>query len=218
MPSTTIETWMNQERPAFENFNEFVAIRLEDGMFRSVTQKLLNALREGKTASVTLPWGTYSVEIKGTAEGGNITPVFEPSKAFLKLLNSDDRDKDLRMDSFDPEYVQLFKDYVAHGYFYPDSKENEGKADKEKGLRMGDDEVDYFLNGYMNVLVTIARDKARNGKTYRLEIDEAYPHGSFDFEYNDDKIDVKFVPHKVFKQMLKDDELADKARNANFGS
>ena len=83
---------------------------------------------------------------------------------------------------------------------------------------MGDDECDYFLNGYMDVLVNIARDKARAGKTYRLEIDEAFPHGSFDFEYTDDGISVKFVPHKVYKQYLKNDELADKARDADYGA
>lgn len=216
--SVTIEAWQNREKSAFENFNEFIALRLEDGMLRSVAERQKQMLQAGEVAKVVLPWGTYTAEVKGTAEGGNITPTFEPSKAFMKLLNSDEKDKDLRQDTFDPEYLQLFKDYAAHGFFYPDSKEHEGKPSKEKGLRMGDDECDYFLNGYMDVLVNIARDKARAGKTYRLEIDEAFPHGSFDFEYTDDGISVKFVPHKVYKQYLKNDELADKARDADYGA
>lgn len=218
MSSTTINAWIAQEKVAFENFNEFIALRLEDGIFRSLAEAMRNQLQKKKSAEITLPWGTYSAEVKGSAEGGNITPTFEPSKAFLKMLNKDDKDHDLRQDSFDPEYVQLLKDYVAHGFFYPDSKDHEGQPDKEKGLRMGDDEVDYFLNGYAQVLVTIARDKNRSGKTYRLEIDEAFPHGSFDFEYTDDDVSVKFVPHKVFKQYLKDDSIADKARDADFAA
>jgi len=209
---------MSREKTAFENFNEFIGSRLEDGILRSIPERMRQQLQKTGEASVTVPWGTYSAVVKETAEGGNITPTWEPSKAFIKLLNSDDRDKDLRQDTFDPEYVQLVKDYVAYGYFYPDAKENEGRSDREKGLRMGDDEIDYFLNGYMDVLVSIARDKARNGKTYRLEIDDSCPHGSFDFVYSDDEIKVKFVPHKVFKQMLKDDEMAAAALSADFAT
>ena len=216
--SITIQTWQAQEKVAFENFNEFIAIRLEDGLFRALAEAMRNQLQKNKTAEITLPWGTYSASIKGSAEGGNITPTFEPSKSFLKMLNTDDKEREIHQDSFDPEFTKLFKDYVAHGYFYPEDKSNENRPDREKGMRMGDDEVDYFINGYAQVLITIARDKNRSGKTYRLEIDEGFPHGSFDFEYTDDTVSMTFVPHKVFKQYLKDDTIADKARDADFSA
>ena len=211
--SKTIETWMALEKASFENFNEFIAIRLEDGIFRAIAEKMKNDIASKGESTLDLPWGTYHAEVKAAGEGGNITPSWEPSKAFMKMLN-DDANRDRRQDSFDAEYVQLFKDYVAYGYFYPD--EVKDAPAKDKGLRMGDDEVDYFLNNYAQVLATIARDKQRSGKMYRLEIDEGFPHGSFDFEYDDDEIKVKFVAHKVFKQYLKDDEVASKARNAEF--
>ena len=38
MSSTTINAWIAQEKVAFENFNEFIALRLEDGIFRSLAE------------------------------------------------------------------------------------------------------------------------------------------------------------------------------------
>ena len=215
----TINTWINQEKTAFDNFNDFVAIRLEDGIFRALAEKQARDIKAKKSSIVVLPWGTYTADVKAVGEAGNITPAFEPSKQFKKLLNDDNAaSSDLRQESFDPEYVQLLKDYVAYGYFDPDT--NQETPAHEKGLRLTDDEVDYFLNGYMQVLVTIARDKQRAGKTYRLEIDEGFPHGAFDFEYaeddKDEEIRVKFVPSKVYKQYLKNDEIATRVREAEF--
>jgi len=214
MSSISIATWMALEKPSFENFNEFIAIRLEDGITRSIAEKMKNDIASKGESTLTLPWGTYHAEVKAAGEGGNITPSWEPSKAFLKMLNDDGASRERRQDTFDAEYVQLLKDYVAYGYFYPE--EVKDAPAKDKGLRMSDDEVDYFLNNYAQVLATIARDKQRSGKTYRLEIDEGFPHGSFDFDYSDDVIKVKFVAHKVFKQYLKDDDVATKARDADF--
>lgn len=217
----TINGWIAQEKSAFDNFNDFVAIRLEDGIFRALAEKMKNDIAAKKTSVIALPWGTYTADIKVVGEAGNITPAFEPSKLFKKLLNDDGAvSRDLRQESFDPEYVKLFQDYVAFGYFYPDT--NPDVPGVEKGLRLTDDEVDYFLNGYLDVLVTIGRDKQRAGKTYRLEIDEGFPHGSFDFVYNDtdkdDSIEVKFVPSKSFKQYLKNDTLASGSADAKLAA
>ena len=215
----TITAWINQEKASFDNFNDFVAIRLEDGMFRALAEKMANDIAAKKSSSVTLPWGTYTADAKSVGEGGNITPAFEPSKLFKKMLNDDGAvSRELRQESFDPEYSQLFKDYVAYGYFHPDTTQDTPAY--EKGLRLTDDEVDYFLNDYLDVLVGIAKDKQRAGKTYRLEIDEGFPHGSFDFEYSDEgkdeTISVKFVPSKTFKQYLKNDDVASRVREAEF--
>lgn len=215
MSSITTTTWMTQEKPSFSNFNEFIAIRLEDGIFRALAEKMKNDIRTNGISSVQLPWGTYTAEAKAAGEGGNITPAFEPSKAFLKMLNDDSGSaRDRRQDTFDSEYAQLFKDYVAYGYFYPE--EVKDAPAKDKGLKMSDTEVEYFLNGFAQVMSTIARDKQRSGKIYRLEIDAGFPHGAFDFEYKDDEIKVKFVAGKVFKQYLKDDDVASAARDADF--
>lgn len=217
--SPSIQAWINQEKTSFDNFNDFIAIRLEDGIFRALAEKQANDIKAKKSSIVTLPWGTYTADVKAVGEAGNVTPVFEPSKQFKKMLNDDNATlSDFRQESFDPDYVQLFKDYVAYGCFYPDN--NQDTPAHEKGLRLTEDEVDYFLNGYMQVLVGIAKDKQRSGKTYRLEIDEGFPHGAFDFEYSDDdkdeEIKVKFVPSKVYKQYLKNDEIASRVRDAEF--
>ena len=212
MATTTINSWMTQEKASFENFNEFIAIRLQDGIFRSLAEKMKLDLAKKGSTSVTLPWGTFSAEVKVAGEGGNITPSFEPSKAFMRML-TDDSDSAIsrNQDTFDPDYVKLLKDYVAYGTFDPDS----GAPAREKGIRMSDDEVDYFLNSYCHMLVQIARDKQRDGKTFRLNIEEGFNHGVFEFEYvDDDNIKVKFVADKAFKMYLKDDEAASKAVKA----
>lgn len=215
----SINAWINQEKASFDNFNDFIAIRLEDGIFRALAEKQANDIKAKKSSIVVLPWGTYTADVKAAGDTGNITPVFEASKQFKKLLNDDSATlSDYRQESFDPEYVKLLKEYVAYGYFNPDPSQE--TPAHEKGLRLTDDEVEYFLNSYMNVLVTIARDKQRSGKTYRLEIDEGFPHGAFDFEYSDDDKDetitVKFVPSKVYKQYLKNDAIASRVREAEF--
>ena len=205
MSSTTINAWIALEKSSFENFNEFIAIRLQDGILRSIAEKMKNDIAAKGESTLILPWGTFSAEVKAAGETGNITPAWEPSKEFLKMLN-DDSARDKRQESFDPEYVQLLKDYVAYGYFYP-SEVKDAPA-KDKGLKMSDDEVEYFLNNYAQVLANIAREKQRDNKTYRLVVDEGFQHGAYDFEYENDEITVKFVPDKVFKQYLKNDDLA----------
>lgn len=219
MSTMTITSWQTQEKNSFENFNEFIATRLEDGIFRSLAEKMRLDIQANHASSVTLPWGTYTAEVKSNGDAGNITPAWEPSKILMAQLNRDDHEdeeEDLHQDTFDPEYVQLFRDYVAYGHLYPDKIGQDAPA-REKGLKLTDDEVEYFLNSYGTMLAGIGRDKQRAGKSYRLEINEAFPHGSFDFEYPDDEtIKVKFVPHKVFKQYLKDDEVATAGAVANF--
>ena len=212
MSSISVSTWEAQEKAQFDGLDTFLIIRLEDGLFRALAEKQHNDLTNGKTtSSVTLPWGTYTADVKSMGETGNITPTFEPSKAFKKLLNDDANAAavEYQQEKFDEEYMKLFTDYVAYGYFYPDTVKD--APAKEKGLRLEPNEAEYFINPYLNVLVTIARDKERAGKTYRLEINEGYPHGAFDFVYGDgdsDDVTVKFIPDKAYKQRLKNDTLA----------
>lgn len=213
--SMTIETWMTLEKPAFDQFPDYVALRLEDGILRSLAECMRRQIQRDGKASVTLPWGTFTAEPITVGEGTNITPAFTPSKAFMKMLN-DDEGRDMRQETFDPEFEKLFKDYVAWGYFDPDTTNDDNTPARDKGMRLHPEEVEYFLNNYMQVLVNIARDKQRDGKTYRLEINEIFPHGAYDFTYEDDKIEVKFIANKVFKQYLKDDDIAAKAATADF--
>lgn len=218
MSEITIKGWVAQEKTAFNNFNGALASRFEEGIFKALTAKLRADLKKFGKAKVTLPWGTYSSEIVTKGESGNINVSWEPSKAFVALLNGDEKSKGEynAQDEFDPEYVKLFRDYVAYGFFDPESPENKERASKNKCVRLGDEEVNYFLNGYANVMATIAKDKQRDGKVFRLEINNGFPHGAFDFEYDDDEIKVTYVADKVFKQILKDDAAADAASEYDF--
>lgn len=218
MSELTIKGWVNQERNAFENFTAVLASRFEEAIFRALTLTMRNQLKRNGSASVELPWGTYSAEIVSKGEAGNVTPAWTPSKAFIKLLNGNlDKGNDadaIAQETFDPEFEKLFRDYAAYGYFYPE--QNKDKTAKAKGVRLTDDEANYFLNGYAMVLATIAKDKQRDGKIFRLEINNGFPHGAFDFEYEDDEIKVTFVADKVFKQILKDDAAAASANGFDF--
>lgn len=220
MSDLTIKTWVNQERNAFENFTAVLAARFEEAIFRALTMAMRNKIKRDGRAVIELPWGTYTAELISKGEAGNITPAWTPSKAFIKLLNGnlekgkEDSIDAIAQESFDEEFEKLFRDFAAYGYFYPE--QNKDKSPKAKGVRLTDDEVNYFLNGYAMVLATIAKDKQRDGKIFRLEINNGFPHGAFDFEYDDDEIKVTFVADKVFKQILKDDAAAASANGFDF--
>ena len=221
MSEQTIKAWFNQEKNAFEDFGAVLAARFEESWARALVEKLRLMLRAKGSAEVTLPWGTYYAETISKGEAGNIAPKWEPSKGFLKILNDDIQDPSERsavvnQDEFDPEYLKLFKDFVAYGFFYPEDPANKDKIDKNKGVRLTDDEAEYFLNEYALVLCNLAKDKQRDGKIFRLEINNGFPHGCFDFEYDDDEIKVRWTADKTFKQILKDDAAAATAGGSDF--
>ena len=218
MSTITIKAWVAQEKDAFHNFNTQLAERFEGGVLLPVAEVLKRNLKKSGKGHVTLPWGTYSADVVTKGESGNINVSWEPSKQFLTLLNGDEKAKAdvAQQDEFDPDYVKLMKEYIAYGFFDPDSPEHKEHAAKNKGVRLGDEEVDYFLNGYANVLATIAKDKQREGKELRLTVDNDFPHGTFVFTYDDDVIKVSFVADKAFKQYLKDDSVADAAADDDY--
>lgn len=222
MSELTIKTWTDQEHGSFDNFTPVLASRFEEAILRSILRNLRKQLEKSDTAELVLPWGTYHVETKTMGEAGNRAASWEPSKGFDKLLNGSNMDtvqklEAITQDEFDPEFTKDFREFVAYGLFDADDPENKEKiAGMKKGVRLSDEEVVYFLNSYAMMLATIGKDKQREGKIFRLEVNNGYPHGSFDFEYDDDSITVKWTPDKVFKQMLKDDDAAAKSEGADF--
>ena len=127
-----------------------------------------------------------------------------------------ERTETMNQDSFDDTFMKLFKDFVAYGFFNPEDPANKAKIDQNKGVRLTDNEAEYFLNEYGLMLVSVGREKQMDGKIFPLEINETFPHGTYNFEYDDDEIKVTFVPDKVFKQILKDDSVAATAATADF--
>ena len=221
MSDVTIKTWVALESEDFDDFNEYVATVLEGGMFRSMAEFFHQKLKDSDSVDLEMPWGTYHAEMKDRGDSGVVNVTWAASKGFAALMN-DESDATAKFDrnyqdTFEPEFVKMFTDYVAYGMFNPEDPKNKDKAMKQRGILLSDSEVTYFLNGYALVLYNIAKDRQRDGKIYRLEINNAFPHGTFDFEYNDDgTIDVKFTAHKVFKQACKDDTIADKAREGDY--
>ena len=206
-----INAFVAQEKPAFEEFSEFLGTRILDGVFRSIAERLKMGLENKDSESVTVPWGTFTAErrVRNGGDSANTNVSYEPSKAFINALNSDGRDRDagIFQEEFDSDLLDAFADYVAYGFFNPDAPENKDEINKaQKGARLDPSEREYFMNRVANLLVTIAKEKQRDGKTYRLMVVETFGHGWYDFEYNDDKIGVKFTADKAFKQYVKNDE------------
>lgn len=204
-----IGTWVAQEKPAFAGFNEFVATRMCESITRTIPRRMKQDLTATGKAELEMPWGTYRAEVKKVGEGTNITPTWEPSKRFLEMLNATDtkRTADYQ-EHFDEEYTKMFKDYLAWGVYDPDEK---NAPAKEKGARLDPEEVEYFLDSFMRLMVSLARDHHRDGKDYDLDINAEFDFGRFTFEYEGDDTKVKFTPSKAFKQSLKNDGVAEAA-------
>lgn len=216
MSTMTINSWVQQEAGSLNSFEAPIASRLEESIMRALTETMRIQLKETGSASVELPWGTYSAEVLERGDTANITPTWKPSKAFMKLLNGDDGSRDFSMQlEYDPKFIELFTNCAAYGKTNPDKNPDKIPI-SQRGVMLHDEEINYVLNGYANVLATLAKEKQHNGKVFTLTINNSYPHGAFHFEYDDNEISVKFVPDKVFKQMLKDDELANTAQYADF--
>ncbi len=201
MSEITLKAWTSQESSEFENFNLVTAARVEEAIFAAIAEDLKTKLTKSDSASITLPWGTYTASGKSKGDNGNIAISWEPSKGFLKMLSGDESKSNIVQDDFEAQYTELFRDYVAYGFFYPNAPENKDrKADLY--FMLHDDEIEYFLNSYAYMLSAVARDKEREGKIFRLDIEG---HGTFSFEFEDSEVTVKFVPDKAFKQALKND-------------
>lgn len=221
MSELTTKTWVLQEKRNFDDFHEFVANRFEEGWCRALTEKMRRDVRSTGTSEVVLPWGTYTAEVRNTGESAVVNIGWEPSKAFLALLEGGESEdlakyKKNYQDEFDPAFVKLFRDFVAYGIFDPELPENKEEAAKNHSIMLEDAEITYFLNSYALVLYTIAKDKQRDGKIFRLEINSQFPHGTFEFDYKGDKIEASFIANKVFKQIIKDDVASEKAQTHDF--
>lgn len=217
MSNLTIQAWEAHEKNSLMDFKPEIASRLEEAWCKALTEDMRIQMHKEGVAEVALPWGTYTAEYKDKGDTANITPVWHPSKGFMKLLNGDEEGKDLILqDTFDDKFEELFQAYTAYGFLYPHSEENKNNIPKNKGLMLRDDEVVYLLNSYAVVLANLAKDHQQNGKIFVLEINNGFPHGQFRFEYDDNEISVTFQADKVFKQLLKDDEAALKAKYADF--
>lgn len=209
MSDQSITSWVRMEQDSFRNFDEYVASLTEEAFTKSIPEKLRHDVEKKGKAELVLPWGTYFAEAKTVGETGNITPTWEPSKGFMKMLNDDtdsvNMDRDYQ-DEFDSDYMNLITTYLKFGKFEPEKSEM-----NKKGLALKPEEISFLLNSYARMLAQIGKEKQRDGKSYRLDIDNIYSFGTFVFDYVNDEIKVKFIPGKAFKQDLKNDAVAMEA-------
>lgn len=215
-----VRNWVEMEKANFSNFSFALASRMDEAILRSLAEAMRLQLKKAGVAAVSLPWGTYKADIKTKGESGNINVSWEPSKGFIKVLNGDldeaEKAETINQDEFDPEFVGLFIDFTAYGFFHPDDPSNKDRLENNKAVHLANDDVAYFLNEYALNLANIAKEKQRDGKVFRLPVDNEFPHGFFDFDYADDEIKVSFTADKAFKQLLKDDAVAETAANSSF--
>lgn len=206
-----VEKFLDQEKTSFKVFNEFMATRVLEAAFKSISRALQIGLKKKDTAEVVVPWGTFTAErrIRNNGDSANTNVSYEPSKAFLEALNGDGKDRDAYyQDDFNETMMDAFAEYVSYGMFDTNAPENKEKlATLQKGLFLKDNEKEYFMNRIATLLLTIGREKQRDGKQFRLEVDQNFGHGYYDFEYDDDKIAVRFTADKAFKQFVKNDDV-----------
>lgn len=107
MSNVTIKTWVALNADAFEDFNDYIATVLEDGIFRAMAQYFHVKLADSDRVELVMPWGTYTAEVKSRGTDGVVNLSWEPSKGFKKLLNGDanatSKFEGEYQDEFDPE-------------------------------------------------------------------------------------------------------------------
>lgn len=203
-----VEQWGRQEGNTFTGFTDFIATRLTGAINASIIELQRRRLAAGKSAKLEVPWGIFDAKIKVVGEGSNITPTYEPTERFMNLLNGDEKDADEEQQAnIDAEYLKMVQDWLAYGEFDADTKTD--RPAKEKGTRIDITEIEYFLHSYMRLMVSIAKDHQRDGKSYILKFMEEIDFGEFTFDYKDDDITPKFTASKVYKQSLKNDSVLE---------
>ena len=211
MSEKTVERWVVDMKPQFNNFTPFIATRIEEGLWKSafetLRQKMATMPDDHKEASIEMPFGTLKADIRTKNDVDNINVEIDFSKDFIKALNGEI--ESVWQDDYNEAFLANFTDYVAYGFFNPNADENRKRVEScNKCLRMRDAERDFFPNSWTNMIVNIAKDKQRDGKTYTLDLDSAWDVGSFIFEYKDGKIEPTYNASKVCKQYLKNGDIS----------
>lgn len=210
MSEKTVERWVVDMKSQFDNFTPFIAARVEEALLKSIAEtlrlQLANCTGDHKEASLEMPFGTIKADIRTKNDVDNVNVEVEFSKDFLKSLNGDI--EHVWEEAYNDTFLTLFTDYVAYGFFNPNDDENRKRVETcNKCLRMRESEREFFPNSWTNMIIGIAKDKQRDGKTYTLDLDSVWDMGSITFEYKDDQIIPSFNASKVFKQYLKNGEI-----------
>lgn len=216
MTETTIERFTADLKTQFAGVTKFIAVRIEHGILKGAFETMRKQLNNPKNttgkASVTLPFGTFRTEVRTKSDVDNINVELDFSKDFLRAIKGDielvwanpddnETDSDNRSESF----MKNFCDYVAYGMFDPDSEEHRKEIEVvQKCINMDPTERTFFLNAWTNSLVGMVREKIREGKIYRLDLNAAvWNGGSMEFELKDGEVTANYLASKDVKQAIK---------------
>lgn len=210
-----IKRFMEQENTQFDVFNEFMATRVLHGAFLSIARALhLKMKTDGKDeVSIDVPWGTFTASrrYRNGSDSASTNVSYVPPKAFLEALSGDSKDREAYyQEEFDDVLMDAFSTYVQYGMFDIESPEAKEKlVTAPKGIKFRTGESNYLMNRIATLLIGIGKEKQRDGKEYALELTDDFGHGTYYFDYDDDKVSVRFVADKPLKQAVKDDDAAD---------
>jgi len=201
-----IRTWAELEKTNFNSWLPSVAGYFQCCIYTSIAAYLIKHGSAKKATSLVLPWGTFTSNVTDKVSDIEWTM----SKNFDKLLNGDSDllNKSTRnyQTDFDDEFTEMMNDVLTeneYSFGKSDSSASGEPAKVDKGINLQNCEVSYFLNSYLVMLATVAKEKEHDGKEYTLPITG---FGEYRFDYDDGHITPHFIPSKEFKQKMKCDE------------
>lgn len=208
----TVDRFVVDLKSQFDNFTPFIASRVEEGLLKSIfetlRQKLTDPKNKDQSASLEMPFGTVTAEIRTKNDVDNVNIGIDFSKDFIKALEGDI--DSVWQDSYDDMFLKNFSDYVSYGVFNPESEEHKKIVEQAtKCLKMKEPERDYFPNAWTNTIIGMAKDKQREGKMYSLDLDATWDMGTFTFEFQDDKVIPGYTASKIAKQYLKNGDTVE---------
>ena len=208
----TVDRFVVDMKSQFSNFTPFIATRVEGGIlkgaFETLRQKLVDPKNKDSKASLELPFGTITAEIRTKNDVDNINVGIDFSKDFIRALNGEI--ESVWQDTYDDLFIKNFMDYVSYGFFDPDSEEHKKLVEKvTKCLKMKEPERDFFPNAWTNSIVNMVKDKQRDGKIFNLDLDAVWDAGTMTFEFNENSITPTFNASKTAKQYLKNGDTVE---------
>lgn len=215
--SVSIATYYNMELANFEAITEELVIALENAIIAALEETQKEILQEKDTASVVLPWGTYTAKVTTFGETSNVNISFEPSEAFIEAINNDKSvTVPCNIAELDKRFVQNYINHVAYHDCHPtDALKETLFKEGALGLALTDASAAWHLKTYGTALANICREKVVADKVYELHVGIATDnsvgdtHGVYRFSNEDGKNVVKFIASKAYKQALKDDSRSE---------
>lgn len=198
--------WMEELSKSFDNFTDFVCVRLETAITQSIVETLRLKLQDPKSegvAELNTAIGKFIATVRTKDGQDNVNFTLEFNKDAEKMVNGDI--DTCWLEEYDELYLKKMAEFTAYGVFDPESEENRKAIEAAGGkcLNLKPEERLFFPNSYFNTIIATMRDKTRDGKIYNLDINDGWDLGTVTVETNDGKSSLSFTASKQSKQYLK---------------